>query len=135
MFTTSFLIRFQFRERTDRNLKQKRLTEDDRKYIVRTLATMLLVHIQKPSKNDCVHVAKSLVRNHFFLKEYVSTLLTTHSFVLKRILYSNYSTLGQNFYMFVANIVIGSPLALLSLSKVRRDHHPNYNYKVTTTPW
>ena len=35
-----------FRETTEGNLKKFRLADDDRKYMVRTLATMLLSHVQ-----------------------------------------------------------------------------------------
>ena len=62
-----------FRRTTEQNLSRRRLGEDDRKYMVRTLATMLTAHVQDPSTEDCLVVAKSLVRKFSFLKESVSS--------------------------------------------------------------
>ena len=56
----------------EKSLSEKKLCADDRKYIVRVLATVLLTHVQRPSKRQCEVVAKSLVRKFPFLKEYVS---------------------------------------------------------------
>lgn len=56
----------------EKSLSEKKLCADDRKYIVRVLATVLLTHIQRPSKRQCEVVAKSLIRKFAFLKEYVS---------------------------------------------------------------
>ena len=58
-----------FRKTTKQNLAKKLFYADDRKYMVRVLATMIL--LQLPT-NDCDHVAKALVRKYPFLKEYVS---------------------------------------------------------------
>lgn len=62
-----------FREATEKNLADGRVPPDDRKYIVRTLATMLLTYIQRPSMNDCGIVAQSLLCKYSFLKESVSS--------------------------------------------------------------
>ena len=59
----------------ERSLSKKKLCADDRMYIVRVLATVLLTHVQKPTKRQCEVVAKALVRKFPFLKEYVSTAL------------------------------------------------------------
>ena len=56
----------------EESLSDRKLCADDRKYTVRVLATVLLTHVQKPSKRQCEIVAKSLVRKFPFLKEYVS---------------------------------------------------------------
>ena len=60
------------KEDVEKSLSQKKLCADDRKYIVRVLATVLLTHVQKPSMRQCEVVAKALVRKFPFLKEYVS---------------------------------------------------------------
>lgn len=62
------------KEEVEKSLTEKKLCADDRKYIVRVLATVLLTHVQKPSKRHCEVVAKALVRKFPFLKEYVSVL-------------------------------------------------------------
>ena len=43
------------------------LTDTDRKYIVQTLATMLMTHIQRPTLQHCGVVAKALVTMYPFL--------------------------------------------------------------------
>ena len=63
-----------FRKETEANFKNKRLDDDDRKYVVRTLATMLCTYVQSPSTTDCEVVAKSLVAVHPFLKQLVMIL-------------------------------------------------------------
>ena len=65
-----------FRESTEENLANKIYYPDDRKYMVRVLATMILAHVRRASVDDCYHVAKALVHKLPFLKEYVSLLLT-----------------------------------------------------------
>lgn len=61
-----------FKMEVERSLSERKLCADDRKYIVRVLATVLLTHIQKPSKRQCEEVTKALVRKFPFLNEYVS---------------------------------------------------------------
>ena len=61
-----------FKMDVEQSLSEKKLCADDRKYIVRVLATVLLTHVQRPSKRQCEVVAKSVVRKFPFLKEYVS---------------------------------------------------------------
>ena len=61
-----------FRDTTEQNLSENKLTDDDRKYMVRVLSTMLCTHKQSPSRNDCGIVSESLVRKFSFLKESVS---------------------------------------------------------------
>ena len=63
-----------FRKETEANFKNKRLDDDDRKYVVRTLATMLCTYVQSPSTTDCEVVTKSLVAVHPFLKQPVMIL-------------------------------------------------------------
>ncbi len=53
-------------------LEGKKLSDDDRKYMVLILATVLQTYIQRPSMKQCEVVAKSLVRQYPFLKEDVS---------------------------------------------------------------
>ena len=68
-----------FRVDTEENLKDKKLGDDDRKYIVRVLATVLCTYVQRPSIRDCEIVAKSLVAKYAFLKEHVSQCLHVYS--------------------------------------------------------
>ena len=58
-----------FRSATEVNLACKILIDTDRKYMVQTLATVLMTHIPKPSLQHCSEVAKSLVTAHPFLKD------------------------------------------------------------------
>ena len=87
--------------------------------MVRTLATMLLAHIPKPSKRDCEHIAKSLVRKHSFLKEYVShytkciAIRYVHNYV-------TYSILGLNLSMYSVKTVIVSQLVVLKKRLVQQ---------------
>ena len=71
-----------FRVDTEANLKDKKLGDDDRKYIVRVLATVLCTYVQRPSMRDCEIVAKSLVAKYSFLKEHVSFCMLVASLVL-----------------------------------------------------
>ncbi|XP_065892856.1 uncharacterized protein [Dysidea avara] len=50
-----------FRKATEESFNQKRVADDDLKYVVRTLATVLYTYVQNPSMKDCEVVAKSLV--------------------------------------------------------------------------
>ena len=61
-----------FRDTTEENLRNKIFYPDDRKYIVRVLATMMLTTGTRATTSDCDHVAKALIRKFPFLKEYVS---------------------------------------------------------------
>ena len=58
-----------FRIKTEENFKEKVLTDGDRRYVVQTLATMLMTHVQRPSLSDCNIVAKSLVAKYAFLND------------------------------------------------------------------
>lgn len=64
-----------FRKLTEINFQAKKLADDDRKYVVRTLATMLCTYVQSPSTADCELVARSLVATHPFLKQHVRTFV------------------------------------------------------------
>ena len=46
--------------------------DDDRKYIVTMLGTVLVTYVQRASRKDCLTVAESLVRKFPFLKDPVS---------------------------------------------------------------
>ena len=43
--------------------------DTDRKYVVQTLATMLMTHVQRPSLHQCGVVAKAFVEKYEFLKD------------------------------------------------------------------
>ena len=58
-----------FRPATDKCLEKKVLTEKDRKYIVRTLSTILMTYVQKPTIHDCDVAATSLVARWSFLAD------------------------------------------------------------------
>jgi len=58
-----------FRSTTEKNFHNKLLTDCDRKYVVQTLATVLMTHVQRPSLSDCDIVAKALVRKFSFLND------------------------------------------------------------------
>ena len=70
-----------FREATEANLSNKRVAHDDRKYIVRVLATMLCSYVQKPSMSHCKIVAQSFVQKYRFLKEAVSSCIHVYTFM------------------------------------------------------
>ena len=63
-----------FRKYTQANLDKELFTDEDRKYIVSVLGTMLLTYKDSISKHDCRVVAEALVRKYPFLKEPVSIL-------------------------------------------------------------
>ena len=58
-----------FRPITEDNLQNKILKDTNRKYIVQTLATVLMTHVQRPSLKDCGLAAKALVEKCEFLKD------------------------------------------------------------------
>lgn len=58
-----------FRHATENNLEREVLKDDDRCYMVRTLATLLMSHIPSPSKNDCMIVSRAVHKKFPFLKE------------------------------------------------------------------
>ena len=58
-----------FRPETQKNLEASRITERDRCYIVRTLATMLLATNPQPHLSDCSVPAKALVDAYPFLAD------------------------------------------------------------------
>lgn len=58
-----------FRPNTMENFGKKLLTDTDRKYVVQTLATMLMMHVSQPSLKHCSAVAKSLISEYPFLKD------------------------------------------------------------------
>ena len=55
-----------FKQDVEESLGRKKLTNDDRKYMCRVLATVLQTHVQRPSVAHCEIVKFP------FLKEYVS---------------------------------------------------------------
>ncbi len=58
-----------FRQKTETNLESKLLTDTDRRYIVQTLATMLMTYVQRPSLHQCGIVAQALVGKYPFIKD------------------------------------------------------------------
>ena len=56
-----------FRRSTEANLESKVLTESDQKYVVQTLATMLMSYVQRPSLKLCLVVSRALHEKFRFL--------------------------------------------------------------------
>ena len=56
-----------FRSSTETNLEGEVLTDSDRKYMVQTLATMLMSYVQRPSLKDSLVVSKALHAKFKFL--------------------------------------------------------------------
>lgn len=71
-----------FRQHTQNNLEKGVIGDDDRKYIVSMLGTVLLSDVQRASRRDCLIVAESLVRQYPFFKDPVSQLLIVMSVAL-----------------------------------------------------
>ena len=87
-----------FWDRTEENLANKKIADDDRKYMVRVLATMLCTFKQSPSRNDCGVVAESLVRKFSFFKESVSFCKVLNHIIFTVVSF-HCSTLGSNSYI------------------------------------
>ncbi len=68
MFPRRFPIP-RFRPNTQHNFDNNLLIDSDRKYVVQTLATMLMTYVQKPSLEHCDIVACTLVDKYPFLKD------------------------------------------------------------------
>ena len=58
-----------FQPATETNLHNKTVTSKDQKYIVRTLATILMRYVARPRKSDCAVAAKALVAKYPFLAD------------------------------------------------------------------
>ena len=58
-----------FRASTEENLSKRVLTDSDRKYMVQTLATMLMSYVSDPSLKHCGVAAKALISKFEFLKD------------------------------------------------------------------
>ena len=58
-----------FRPSTAESLLKKVLTDADRKYMVRTLSTILMTYVTRPGMEDCNIVAKALVHEWKFLND------------------------------------------------------------------
>jgi len=58
-----------FQSTTEKNFHDKFLTDCDRRYVVQTLATVLMTHVQQPFLSDCDTVAKALVHKFSFLND------------------------------------------------------------------
>ena len=104
-----------FRACTEENFSNKVLTDSDRKYVVRTLATVLMTYVSKPSLKQCRVVAKRVIEEHEFLKDDegdgdVSLPGVNHNHVH---LLTTYGTLGSGLYITVVKMSI-------SLSQVGR---------------
>ena len=54
-----------------KNLGKSLLTDPDRKYMIQTVATVLMTYVQRPSLDCCNAVAKSLIDTYPFLKDSV----------------------------------------------------------------
>lgn len=63
-----------FRDIMQTNLDAGKYTEEDRLYMVRTVATMLCAFTTKPRVIDCEIPARALIEKYPFLKRVVSKL-------------------------------------------------------------
>ena len=52
------------------------ITDGDRKYMVQTLKTMLMTHIQRPSLRHCLIVSKALHAKFKFLVDDISEVIS-----------------------------------------------------------
>ena len=59
----------EFRHATENSLERGISKDNDRRYMVQTLATLLMSHIPSPSVNHCIVVAKALHEKFLFLKQ------------------------------------------------------------------
>ena len=53
----------------EENFSKRVLTDADRKYMVQTLATMLMLYVSDPSLKHCGVAAKALITTFDFLKD------------------------------------------------------------------
>ena len=60
-----------FRSATEKSLQNKTITDKERKYIVRTLATVLMSYVDHPRMSDCAIVTKALIAKFPFLADTV----------------------------------------------------------------
>lgn len=58
-----------FRPETEQHLAEEVLVDADKKYIVQTLATILMTQVQRPALKQCGTVAKKLITKFPFLKD------------------------------------------------------------------
>lgn len=58
-----------FRAATEKNLKEKMISDQDCRYIARTLATVLMGHVYTSKMSDCAVVAKALVAKYPLLAD------------------------------------------------------------------
>ena len=58
-----------FRPATEKNLEKNVVTDDDCKWIVRTMSTILMTHVQGPTMANCNIVARALVDKSKFLAD------------------------------------------------------------------
>lgn len=65
-----------FRKETQSNLDKEIVTDSDRKYMVRTLATMLTAYVQSPSLKQCYGVAKAVHSKYPFIGDAESEVHT-----------------------------------------------------------
>ena len=56
-----------FQVETEARLKKKSYTQADRKYMVQTLATMMMSYVQKPTIHNCQAVSEDLHKKYRFL--------------------------------------------------------------------
>ena len=56
-----------FHVKTEENLNKQVMPDADRIYIVRTLATIVMTYVQRPSKQQCAVVARSFLQKYLFL--------------------------------------------------------------------
>ena len=110
-----------FKKSTQDTLDARKYDSSDRTYMVHVLATLLLTHVESPSKKDCGIVAKSLVLKYPFLKLHVR--VDIELFPVGNFIVITFRKLGRNFYIPVVTMSTEKPkerhLELLGLRNVR----------------
>lgn len=87
-----------FRGETETNLANDILTDSDRKYMVKTLATMLMTYIQRPSLSNCLVVSKALHKKFTFLGDEDSEVMLIRSMNFWALILCKYRILGSGSY-------------------------------------
>lgn len=109
-------------------MAEKQFGCDDRRYMVRVLATMLLSHISRPSMKDCELVAKALIQKFPFLEEYVCVGLYAGIGLLWYL--SPSSILGRSLYTLDVKTATASSQKAIEIKDRLREL--NSNHRSTT---
>jgi hypothetical protein len=76
-----------FRQSTTKNLEKDVLTDPDRRYMVQTIATVLMTYVQRPSLDSCNAVAKSVIDKYPFLKDNIGEGQVSYRYSIRMLHY------------------------------------------------